>query len=71
MEKAGVPAVSIVTEPFVPTGREMAKTWGVGDYRFLEMPHPLANMTEEELNAQADGLVEQVLKLLKEGQTGA
>ena len=71
LEKAGIPAVSIVTEPFVPTGREMAKTWGVEDYRFLVMPHPLANLTEEELDAQADDLLERVLKLLQEGQTGA
>jgi len=66
-----MPAVSIVTEPFVVTGREMAKSWGVGEYQFLEMPHPIANLTEEELNAQADDLVAKVLKLLREGQPRA
>jgi len=71
LEKAGMPAVSIVTEPFVVTGREMAKSWGVGEYQFLEMPHPIANLTEEELNAQADDLVAKVLKLLREGQPRA
>jgi len=71
LEKAGVPAVSIVTEPFVITGREMAKSWGVGEYRFLVMPHPIANLAEAELNAQADDLVAKVLKLLQEGQPKA
>ena len=68
LEKAGVPAVSIVTEPFRETGVEMAASWGVPEYRFLEMPHPIANLTEEELNARADNMVEKVLWLLKVGQ---
>ena len=69
MEKAGIPAVSIVTEPFRVTGEEMAKTWGSPEYRFLDMPHPIANLSEDELNARADDLVEEVVALLKEGQS--
>ena len=69
LEKAGIPAVSIVTEPFRVTGEEMAKTWGVPEYRFLDMPHPIANLSEDELNARADDLVEEVVSLLKEGQS--
>ena len=68
LEKAGIPAVSIITEPFHVTGEEMARSWGVPDYRFLEMPHPIANLTEAELNARADTLVERVEWLLKVGQ---
>ena len=68
LEKAGVPAVSIVTEPFRETGVEMAVSWGVPEYRFLDMPHPIANLTEEELDARADALVPKVEQLLKEGQ---
>ena len=56
LEKAGVPAVSIITEPFRVTGREMATNWGVPEYRFIEMPHPISNLTEEELNQRADAL---------------
>ncbi|MEE9533644.1 MAG: hypothetical protein V3W06_04440 [Acidimicrobiia bacterium] len=69
LEKAGVPAVSIITEPFRVTGREMATNWGVPEYRFIEMPHPISNLTEEELNQRADVLVDQVLGLLKMGQS--
>jgi hypothetical protein len=69
LEKAGIPAVSIVTAPFRVTGEEMAKTWGIPEYRFLDMPHPIANLSEEELNARADDLVEQVVALFKEGQS--
>lgn len=68
LEKAGIPAVSIVTEPFRVTGMEMAKNWGVPEYRFLEMPHPIANLTKDELNARSDEIAEKVVWLLKEGQ---
>jgi hypothetical protein len=70
LEKAGIPAVSIVTEPFTPTGHAMAASHGVPDYRFLAMPHPIANLTEAELNARADSLVTQVVGLLQKGQSG-
>ncbi|MEE8396277.1 MAG: hypothetical protein V3S29_09500 [bacterium] len=68
LEKAGIPAVSIITEPFRETGAEMAGDWGVPQYRFLEMPHPIANLTEAELDARADELVERVEWLVKVGQ---
>jgi hypothetical protein len=56
-----------VTEPFVPTGKAMAANWGLPHYRFLAMPHPIANLTEAELNARADQLTDEVLGLLKTG----
>ena len=69
LEKAGIPAVSIITEPFRVTGEEMAKSWGVPQYRFLEMPHPIANLSEEELNARADDMMAKVEWLLAVGQS--
>ncbi len=63
-ERMGVPSASIVTEPFVTTGRAMAEAWGVRDYRFLVMPHPTANLTEEELDQRANDIVPQVVELL-------
>ena len=63
LEKAGIPTVSIVTEPFRVTGKEMAKTWGVPEFRFLDMPHPIANLTEEALDEQADKLLKSVVDL--------
>jgi len=64
LEKAGIPAVSIVTGPFRVTGEEMAKTWGVPEYCFLDMPHPIANLTDEALDKQADELMKSVVSLL-------
>ncbi len=63
-ERKGVPSASIVTEPFVSTGRAMAEAWGVRDYRFLAMPHPTANLTTEEIDRRAREIVPQVVELL-------
>ena len=67
-EKVGLPAASIVTDVFEHTGRAMAQAWGVPDYRFLAMPHPIANLTETELDQRARDIAQDVVKLLLEGQ---
>ena len=53
---------------FKKTGAAMARSWGLPDFRFLEMPHPIANLTDEELDQRAAAIVPQVVKLLLEGQ---
>ena len=45
----------------------MAKTWGLPDYKFLSMPHPTANLNEEELDQRAQEIAPVVAKLLLEG----
>ncbi|MBI4587502.1 MAG: hypothetical protein HY725_01570 [Candidatus Rokubacteria bacterium] len=67
-EKQGVPAAAVVTDLFEPTGRAMAETWGVPRYRFLVMPHPIANLTEAELDQRAREIAPEVVKLLLHGQ---
>jgi hypothetical protein len=68
LEKAGIPAISIVTDVFVDTGKVMASKWGVPQFRFLSVPHPVANLNDAELDRRADDLLNEVIKLLKEGQ---
>jgi hypothetical protein len=68
LERAGVPSASIVTDVFEVTGRAMAEQWGQPYYKFLVMPHPVANLTEAELDQRARELAPQVVKLLLEGQ---
>jgi hypothetical protein len=63
-EMRGVPAASIVTEDFIPTGRAMAESWGVPDYEFLVMPHPTATLTEEEMDHRAREITPKVIELL-------
>lgn len=65
MEREGVPAIAIVTDVFRETGAAMATSWGVSGYRFLETPHPIANLSDKELDDRAAALVEPVLALLR------
>ena len=69
LEKAGIPAVSIVTDAFVETGRAMAGNWGIPNYRFLSVAHPIANLGDAELDESATAVIDAVVDLLSSGQT--
>ena len=47
----------------------MAANWGVPEYRFLSIPHRIANLTDAELEERVNGVLDDVVKLLKDGQT--
>jgi hypothetical protein len=68
LEKAGVPSASILTDVFEVTGRAMAQQWGVPYYRFVVMPHPIANLTEGQLDQRAHEIAPEVVKLILQGQ---
>jgi hypothetical protein len=68
LEKTGVPAASIITDVFEKTGRAMAEQWGLPHYKYLAMPHPIANLTEAQLDQRAREIVPDIVKLLMTGQ---
>jgi hypothetical protein len=68
LEKAGVPAIPIITDAFDATAKEMAELWGVPEFRYVMMQHPLASLTEDQMELRASGLIGKVLGLLQEGQ---
>jgi hypothetical protein len=70
-EQNGVPSASIVTHVFTVTGKAMARTWGVPDLKFLVMPHPIANLTPEQMDQRAAEIAPQVVELLLKGQQAA
>jgi hypothetical protein len=67
-EKEGIPSASIITEVFKVTGKAMATTWGLPDFKFLMMPHPIANLTPAQLDQRAEAILPEVVRLLLEGQ---
>ena len=67
-EKHGIPAASIITDVFDATGRAMAQVWGLPNYKFLSVKHPIANLTQDELDQRARDIVPQIVQLLLEGQ---
>ena len=58
MEEQGVPAIAVVTTPFRNTGEAMAASWGKPGYPFLDTPHPIANLTETDLDKRAEELAD-------------
>ena len=58
----------IVTDAFDNTAKEMAGLWGVPEFRFVMMPHPLGSLTASGIAERAHGLLTPVLALLREGQ---
>ena len=68
LEKHGVPSASIITDVFQATGRAMAEQWGQPHYKYLAMPHPIANLTEAQLDQRAREMVPEIVKLLLGGQ---
>jgi hypothetical protein len=68
-EQHGIPSASIITDVFKATGAAMARTWGLPDFKFIAMPHPIANLTPAELDQRAAAIVPQVVELLLKGQT--
>ena len=67
-EQHGIPSASLITDVFRATGKAMARTWGLPDFKFLEMPHPIANLSDAQLDQRAAEIVPQVVQLLMEGQ---
>jgi hypothetical protein len=67
LERAGVPTVSICTEPFVPAARAMARVYGFPACQFATMPHPLASLDQAQIDARARDLMPDVLRILGAG----
>ena len=67
-EQHGIPSASIITDVFKATGAAMARTWGLPDFRFIAIPHPIANLTDAQLDERAAAVAPEVVKLLLEGQ---
>ena len=59
-----IPSASIVTHLFENTARAMAKQWGVPNFRYLVMPHPIANLPDDVLQQRAELIAPQVVELL-------
>ena len=68
LEKAGIPAIPVITDAFDSTAKEMAELWGAPEFRFVMMPHPMGSLDADAIKQRAEGLVAGVTGLLLEGQ---
>ena len=63
-ERAGTPAVAVMTSAFVDGARLMATALGAPGYPFVVIDHPIASSTDDELAAKARAAIAQAAELL-------
>jgi hypothetical protein len=66
LERRGIPAVGVATEPFADEAIEQARRLGMPGARVVYIPHPVQLLTSAELAAQADAIFPEVLAALTE-----
>ncbi len=64
LEKQGIPAVAVITEPFVLTANTVAELNGLPGYPFVVVPHPFGSLDEAAVRARADAAVARIEGLL-------
>ncbi len=64
MERRGVPAVVVCSEPFVPTAKMMAKLQGLPKFGFGVIPHPVGSLSREGVKDRAHLVIDAVLEIL-------
>jgi len=67
LEQQGLPTATIITSVFVHTAQAYTRLLGVPDFPYLVCPHPITNVSIDELEARAQLLAPQVSRLLLEG----
>ncbi len=64
LERGGVPAVGIGTEPFLDEALEQARALGMPDLRLVLIPHPVQLLTQAELHQRAEQAFHRVVERL-------
>jgi hypothetical protein len=64
LERAGLPAVSICTDPFALTARAMARAYGFPGFDYVSIPHPVASLSEEQIRARVRDMMPDLLRIL-------
>ena len=64
-EKRGIPATVIITQAFRTACVFQFRSKGMAGHPYIELPHPISNMTEDEMRAatlaEVDALVKQLV----------
>lgn len=63
-ESNGTPSVFIASDGFVDAAAAQAETLGLPEVRRLFVPHPIQDATDEEMQAKADAIVDDVIAAL-------
>jgi hypothetical protein len=64
IEQRGKAAAVICTEQFASSARMTAQTFGMADFPYAEILHPIGRVTEHELDERAEVAFPQVVAIL-------
>ncbi len=59
-----MPAVSICTDSFLAPAQAMAQVYGFPGFEFVTVPHPIASLDEEQIQARVRDVLPGVLRIL-------
>jgi hypothetical protein len=65
-EKRGIPAAVIITQAFRNAAVFQFKSKGMEGHAYIEMPHPVSNLSADEMRAVTLKTVDDVARQLKE-----
>jgi hypothetical protein len=66
-ERLGIPALGVMTTPFVSAAELMSRVLGMPDYPFAVIDHPISSADDAALQARAEQTIEQARELLLAG----
>jgi hypothetical protein len=64
LEKAGIPAACVITQPFVRAGDAMARRNHFVNYKVALLPHPIGNLKPDQIKQRALEALPQVIGIL-------
>lgn len=65
LEKQGTPTISVCSDIFAPFARELAISYGAGNFRVVEVEHPLAGQPRESIIKKTEKAATKVKSMLK------
>ena len=68
--RQGLPSVALVTSEFTAQGDFVARSAGMPDIPRVELPHPVAGATDDDMAAIAVAAVEGVVAAWRGGEAG-
>jgi len=64
LDDRGLPTAVLVTEPFIPTVKEIAAIRALPDYPYVVLDHPLGSLSETALRERARQAAPQIARIL-------
>lgn len=63
-EKRGIPATVFITQVFKNAAVYQFRTKGMDGHPFIELPHPVSNLSTDEMRAVTERFVEEMVRQL-------